>query len=336
MGRGERYGLSARGLAIDTARPGGEEFPIFRAFWIERPRAGASEIIVHALLDSVSTTGAFRLAISPGQATQMDVDAVLFPRRTLTHVGIAPLTSMFLYGSAHRRRAGDFRPAVHNSEGLAVLNGMGERLWRPLTNPKMLQTSAFLDKDPKGFGLCQRSRHFENYEDIEARFDRRPTAWVEPKGGWGEGYVELIEIPTDDEIHDNIVAYWKPAVGPEPGAPYRFAYRLSWADEVPVAWAGARVAKTHVGTGHTPDTTVFVIDFDGPAVEALGELPVAELAASAGTVSNLLVQHHPEIQGLRVRFELDTGGTETIELRLQLKLSGQRISESWLYRWTKS
>jgi glucans biosynthesis protein len=336
IGRGEVYGLSARGLAINTARPGGEEFPVFRAFWIERPRTGALETIVYALLDSESTTAALRFAIRLGPATQMDVEATLYPRRTLTHVGIAPLTSMFLHGTAHRRIDGDVRPAVHNSEGLAVWNGMGERLWRPLTNPKTLQTSAFIDKDPRGFGLCQRNRDFDSYEDLEARYDRRPTAWVEPKGAWGEGYVELIEIPTDEEIHDNIVAYWKPAKGLEPGSSYRFTYRLYWTDEVPVAWTGAKVARTYVGAAKKANTSVFVIDFDGPALRDLRELPAADLSTSSGAVANLLVQRHPEIRGLRVRFELDCDGTDIIELRLGLKLNDQLISESWLYRWTRS
>jgi glucans biosynthesis protein len=212
---------------------------------------------------------------------------------------------------------------------------MGERLWRPLTNPKTLQTSAFVDKDPKGFGLCQRSRGFSTYEDLEARFDRRPTAWVEPRGGWGDGYIELIEIPVTEEIHDNIVAYWKPANPLAAGKGHRYEYRLSWGADVPVAWTGAKVMKTHVANNASGDTTLFVIDFDGPVVAELRELPAADLASSHGKIANLLVQRHPEIQGLRVRFELQNGGTEVIELRLGLRLAGQLISESWLYRWTK-
>jgi glucans biosynthesis protein len=335
IGRGQQYGLAARGLAINTARPGGEEFPIFRAFWIERPQSNAPEIVVYALLDSESTSGAYRFVIRPGQATEMDVEAVLYPRRVLQHVGLAPLTSMYLHGFAHHRINNDYRPAVHNSEGLVVLNGRGERLWRPLTNPKTLQTSAFVDKDPKGFGLAQRSRAFSDYEDLGAHFERRPTAWVEPKGSWGEGYVELIEIPVTEEIHDNIVAYWKPATPLDPGKPYSFAYRIYWTDDVPVAWSGAKVVKTQIGAAKSPDGQLFVVDFTGSTVKDLAELPVADLAVSAGTFSNLVIQRHPEIQGLRVKFELNTSGTDVIELRLALRLAGQLISESWLYRWTR-
>lgn len=333
VGRDQPYGLSARGLAINTARPGGEEFPVFRAFWIEKPDAAASEIVIHALLDSESVAGAYRFVMRPGRATDMDVDAFLFPRRSLTHVGIAPLTTMYFHGPAQRRIERDYRPAVHNSEGLAVINGHGERLWRPLANPKMLQTSAFVDKDLKGFGFVQRDRSFEGYEDLEARYDRRPTAWIEPSGSWGDGYVELIEIPIAEEIHDNIVAYWKPSKPLEPGKRYKYAYRITWGDDVPAVWSGSWVVKTQAG--RSPETTLFVVDFAGPAVRDVREMPTADLAVTAGATSNLSVQRHPELQGYRVRFELNPGGTELVELRLCLKLAGQLISENWLYRWTK-
>ncbi|WP_295558837.1 glucan biosynthesis protein [uncultured Hyphomicrobium sp.] len=336
VGRGQQYGLSARALAINTARPGGEEFPFFRAFWIEKPSAAATEIVIHGLLDSESVTGAYRFVIRPGRSTDMEVDALLFPRRELTHVGIAPLTSMYFYGPAQRRVDRDYRPAVHNSEGLAVINGHGERLWRPLSNPKMLQTSAFVDKDLKGFGFVQRNRNFAGYEDIEARYDKRPTVWIEPSTSWGDGYVELIEIPISEEIHDNIVAYWKPSKPLQPGKKYRYAYRMSWGDEVPAVWSGSWVVKTQVGAAKNPDSTQFVIDFAGPAVREARELPLAELAVTSGATSNLSVQRHPELQGYRVKFELNAAGTELVELRLCLKLAGQLISENWLYRWTKA
>ena len=335
VGRGQGYGMWARGLAINTARPGGEEFPIFRAFWIEKPKAGAPELIIHALLDSPSATGAYRFAVQPGAATIMDVEATLYPRRELPHIGMAPLTSMFLHGPAHRRVGGDFRPAVHDSEGLAILNGWGERIWRPLTNPKKLQVSAFVDNNPKGFGLSQRDRSFSNFEDLEARYERRPTAWVEPRGDWGEGYVELIEIPADEEMHDNITAYWRPARAIESGKPFSFAYRLHWGEMVPVAWAGARVRKTRVGLGRK-GAVMFVVDFDGPAIRDSKDFPVADVRASAGTVLNVVAQRHPEISGLRCSFELQTGTADLIELRLVLKNNDQIISETWLYRWTRS
>jgi glucans biosynthesis protein len=335
VGRGQVYGLSARGLAVNTARPGGEEFPIFRAYWIEKPKPGSRAITVHALLDSESTTGAYRFVIEPGESTVIDVEAKLYPRRPLTHVGLGPLTSMYLTGPAHHRIAGDFRPAVHDSDGLAIYNGNGECLWRPLTNPRTLQTSAFMDRSPKGFGLCQRARAFRHYEDLEARYERRPSVWIEPKGAWGQGYIELIEIPTDEEIHDNIVAYWKPAKAPEPGSAFAFAYRMQWTDDIPTAWAGARAVSTRVGKARKPGTMLFVVDFAGPAV-AGGKLPVATVMSNPGTIANVAVHTHPEIDGLRVSFELNPAGTELCELRLALRLDDQQVSESWLYRWTKA
>lgn len=336
IGRGLVYGLSARGLAINTARPSGEEFPLFRAFWIERPSAGAPQIVVNALLDSPSVTGAYRFAIQPGSATLMDVDVTLYPRKPLQHVGLAPLTSMFIAGPAQRRITGDYRPSLHDSEGLSILNGAGERIWRPLTNPKKLQASAFLDKDPKGFGLAQRDRSFANFEDLDAHYERRPTAWIEPKGQWAEGYVELIEIPADEEIHDNIVAYWKPAKELPAGKPFTYSYRLYWSDNIPVALPGARIAKTRVGNNRKPDTKIFVIDFDGPGVKDIRDLPSAQVTASAGQIANVVVQRHQDINGLRVTFELNTAGAELIELRLVLKANDQQISETWIYRWTRS
>ncbi len=335
VGRGQNYGLSARGLAINTARPGGEEFPIFRAFWIEKPKPGARSITIHALLDSVSTTGAYKFDVEPGGSTIIDVEAKLYPRRTLTHVGLGPLTSMYLFGPGQHRVDDDFRNAVHDSDGLAIYNGVGECIWRPLTNPRTLQTSAFMDTSPKGFGLLQRARSFRDYEDLEARYERRPSVWIEPKGAWGQGYVELIEIPTNEEIHDNIVAYWKPANAPEPGSVFAFAYRMHWTDEVPLAWAGARAAATRVGQGKKPGTSLFVVDFTGPAV-ADEKLPVAAVTANPGKISNVAVHANPEIDGVRVSFELDPGGTEICELRLALRVGDQQISETWLYRWTKA
>lgn len=334
-GRGQHYGLSARGLAINTARPEGEEFPIFRSFWVEKPEPSTRTIVVHALLDSPSTTGAYRFAIEGGEATVIDVDATLYARRTLKHVGLAPLTSMYLHGPGHHRISNDFRPAVHDSNGLAIHNGSGECIWRPLTNPQELQTSAFMDNNPKGFGLCQRGRAFSDYQDLEARYERRPSTWIEPKGPWGAGYVELVEIPTKEEIHDNIVAFWKPEAAPEPGEAYTFAYRMHWTDEIPVGWSGARAMATRVGGGKKQGSTRFVVDFSGPAV-ASGDLPIATVVSNPGTIADVVVQPNPETQGVRVSFELDPAAAELCELRMILKRGGEPVSESWLYRWTRS
>lgn len=334
IGSGQLYGLWARGLAVNTAQPAGEEFPIFRAFWIEKPRIPGGEVIVHALLDSPSVTGAFRFSIAQGVTTSMLVDAVLYARRTLKHFGLAPLTSMFLKGRAQQRVNGDLRPAVHNNDGLAILNGRGERIWRPITNPRTLQISAFIDKNPRGFGLIQRDRDFDTFDDLAARFERRPSLWVEPRGSWGDGYVELIEIPSEEEIHDNIVAYWTPANSLEPGKPLPISYKLLWGSDVPLAASGARVVRTSARPSKKENWARFAIDFAGPALTESAELPGIDLTVSAGTVYDARVQAHPAIGGVRVTFDFDTGGSEMSEMRLSLKRGEATISETWLYRWT--
>ncbi|MBA2127822.1 glucan biosynthesis protein D [Hyphomicrobium methylovorum] len=335
IGRGQSYGASARGLALSTARAEGEEFPFFRKFWIEKPKPGATQIVIHALLDSVSTTGAYRFIIEPGLTTVMDVSATLYPRTTLTHVGIAPLTSMFLHGKSSQRLTRDYRPEVHDSGGLAMINGAGERIWRPLNNPKTLQLSAFTDRDPKGFGLWQRDRSFDTYEDLESRYERRPSVWIQPKSGWGEGFIELIEIPVENEIHDNVVAYWKPVQELTPGGPHVFSYKIFWGDGVPSSWAGSRVVKTRIAKGKSPDTILFVLDLTGASVKDARDLPVADVSARTGKISNVSVQRNSEISGVRVMFELTPGDAELVELRCVLKAGQQPVSETWLYRWTK-
>ena len=205
------------GLAIDTGQPSGEEFPMFRAFWVRKPEPTATTIVVEALLDSPSVTGAYKFSIKPGDDTQMDVELILFPRKDMEHVGIAPMTSMFLLNSLSRP-VEDFRPAVHDSDGLMMQTGAGEWLWRPLSNHKTLQVSAFIDTSPRGFGLMQRKRDYRDFLDLESRYERRPSLWAEPIGDWGQGDVELYEIPTLLETNDNIVAFWHPRDPSEAGA----------------------------------------------------------------------------------------------------------------------
>lgn len=335
VGRGNLYGVSARGLAINVARPGGEEFPFFRAFYIEKPRPGSFELVVHALLDSPSCVGAYRYVINQGRSIVMDVDVTLYPRRDIPYVGMAPLTSMFLSGGASPRQFQDYRPSIHDSDGLAMLTGAGERIWRPLTNPRQLQSSAFLDNNPRGFGLSQRERQFSAYEDLDAHYEKRPTVWVEPKGQWGAGTVELIEIPVDQEIHDNIVAYWRPARSPEAQKPVAFSYRLTWGDSVPVVWSGLRTRNTRLGPVRK-GLQQFVVDFDGPELGESKEFPVPDVKASTGTVQNVVIQKNSETGGFRVSFDLNPSGADLIELRLVLRMAAQAVSESWLYRWTKS
>ncbi|KAJ56221.1 glucan biosynthesis protein G [Actibacterium mucosum KCTC 23349] len=336
IGKGQNYGLSARGIAIDTAEPSGEEFPEFTEFWIERPAPGQMDTVIHALLDGPSVTGCYRFRITPGDTTVMEVEADLFARKRLTHVGLAPLTSMFLFDETNRERFSDFRPAVHDSDGLMMMNGGGEVIWRPLANPKRLQVSGFLDKDPKGFGLMQRARQLGDFADLEAHYHTRPGLWVEPQGDWGMGRVRLVEIPSDKEIYDNIVAYWRPMDPMEPGKNHRFAYRLYWgADPAPVHTL-AQVLNTRMGESTFSDGHIIAIDFaahpDLP--EDLSQV-VKLIRASGGVeVTEGVLQRNPETGGARLAFRFIPGDAQVVEFRAQLRLPGQALSEVWLYRWT--
>src|SRR6202789_2288312 len=243
------YGLSARGLAINTAEPSGEEFPVFTHFWIERPGARANSIVIDALLESESATGAYRFTVQPGVQTLTDVELTLFPRTEMRVVGIAPLTSMFLFDETNRGRLDDYRPEVHDSDGLQITSSTGEHVFRQLANPTKLQVSTFTTRPPTGFGLVQRSRDQSDFEDFEDLYERRPSAWIEPKGDWGPGAVELVEIPSGRESNDNIVAFWRPAQGLAAGHPAEFAYRLSWLAKPAVQKGLGEVMATPSGAG---------------------------------------------------------------------------------------
>jgi len=339
LGKNQNYGLSARGLALNTAGPGQEEFPIFRAFWIEQPTATDDGIIVHALLDSVSVAGAYQFSIRPGDQTIMDVEVTLFPRVDLPRAGLAPFSSMFYFDGNGREGVDDFRPEVHDSNGLLMLSGAGETIWRPLSNPHNLQVSAFVDEGPRGFGPMQRNRDPRDYQDLIARYETRPSLWIEPVGDWGKGTVTLVEIPSDSEINDNIVAFWSPGTPMTGGSQYSFAYRLYWGDG-PDPDGMTRVVDTRRGRamlkGDSPNRRI-VIDYQPavPPVTTTASIdPKADVTASGGTVSEVDVMANPLINGWRLWFKLDPGNEKLIELRAVLKLDDSKPVETWLYRWT--
>ncbi|MDW8369777.1 MAG: glucan biosynthesis protein [Geminicoccaceae bacterium] len=335
-----QYGLSARGVAVDTAEPSGEEFPGFTSFWIH-PAIGVEDpVVIEALLDGPSLAGAFRFLAWRGAGVEMEVDALLFFRRQVARLGIAPLTSMFWYGEHGESRWLDWRPEVHDSDGLAIWTGAGERIWRPLNNPETVVVSSFLDRDPRGFGLLQRDREVEHYLD-GVRFERRPSAWVEPLHGWGAGAVQLVEIPTDHEIHDNIVAMWVPRDPPREGGEGRWRYRLFWLAEDPYAPRGlATVAATRVGRGHEPgkpralDIFRIVVEFEGRALDALpaGTVPEPVVSASRGRLLAVLAEPVPGTRRLRILFDLHAPGREPVELRAWLRLADRALSETWLWQ----
>lgn len=334
VAKGLSYGLSARGLSLNTADPKGEEFPNFRTFWVERPAKGASSIVVHALLDSESAAAAFRFTIRPGETTIYDIEATLFPRVQIEQIGLASLTSMYFFGANDRGGVDDFRPEVHDSDGVAIQNGWGEQIWRPVNNPADLQVSSFMDNNPRGFGLMQRQRDFRTYEDLEARYEKRPSAFVEPIGDWGEGAVTLVEIPTTTEINDNIVAYWRPRAPTRIKGEYAYTYRIHWGREIPKPLPLAKVVSTRIGAG--PDETrLIVIDFAGENLKTIPPADTkAQVSAYKGKVLNVVSHPNPETGGIRVSFQLAPGGEKAIELRAQLMRGDDLISEVWMDRWT--
>jgi len=332
VARDQVYGISARALAVNTAEPGGEEFPAFRRFWIARPAPEATALTVHALLDSPSVTGAYRVVATPGAETAIEVDATIFPRTEIAKIGIAPLTSMFLFNGTNQAGFDDFRRAVHDSDGLQLLTGAGEWLWRPLLNPASLQISGFSDTAPRGFGLMQRARRYEDFLDIEARYEKRPSLWIEPLGDWGRGAVELVEIPTETEFNDNIVAYWRPADPVVPGRPLRFAYRMRWTDRV-LPQAGTLVtAASRMGLAQNGERRLFVIDFAADPNIRPDALQL-DVNASTGRIDNAVIHAERPDGAVRTSFELAPEADQVSELRLRLLAEGRPVSETWLYRW---
>ena len=338
IGTGEIYGLSARGLALKTGDPMGEEFPDFTAFWLETPTSGNGSIVLHALLDSPSCTGAYRFEITHGAVLEMQVEAHVFARTDISHLGIAPLTSMFLFDDTMRQRFSDFRPAVHDSDGLLIHNGAGEVIWRPLANPAALQISAFADNNPRGFGLMQRKRKFSDFNDLEALYHKRPAVWITPGEDWGKGAVTLVEIPADLEIYDNIVAYWRPSAPLKAGSQHQMSYALHWgADPVAdVPDMPLKVLNTAMG-GRPEGGQIIAIDFED-AAHVPDDLSAVEiiLRSSAGDTSSGIVQRNPETGGPRLAFTFQSGEATLAEFRAQLRLNGAPLSEVWLYRWTAS
>lgn len=334
LGAHQRYGLSARGLAIGTGSPGGEEFPVFRAWWIVRPGPEDETVTVYGLLDSPSTTGAYEFQITPGAVTRFDVACRLFPRVALDRVGIAPLTSMYLYGPDTRARFDDFRPEVHDSDGLQMTTGVGQAIWRPLGNPATVQESSFIDPDTRAFGLMQRETRFDAYEDTEARYDLRPSALVEPVGEWGAGRVHLYELPSGTEAADNIVAFWRPEAPLLPGRSHGFDYRLLWGrpDEGQGRRPGLSVARTHGGRAPGGDGRLFLIDYQGDADIDVSRVTAAvrTSAGEAGPVQFTAL----EDRRLRAAFRFVPPAATAADVTLDISGPDGLIAETWVYRWT--
>jgi len=342
----DQYGLSARGTAIDTGFGDGEQFPRFSNYWLSQPAPGDGAITIYALLEGENITGAYRMVCRHPGDVAMDIETHLFQRTPLRRLGIAPLTSMFWFSETNARRGSDWRPEIHDSDGLALATGNGERIWRALGNPPHVQYSAFADHNPRGFGLLQRDRVFDHYQDADVGFEKRPSLWVEPQGDWGRGHVGLLELPTDEEVYDNVNAFWVPDNTDEPNTAWRFDYRLLWTDRAPFDADLAQVVSTRTGRAGEPGTydkqrptaRKFVIDFEGGPLAGLDadtELDV-RVEASGGEIGNPYATRVGDSGRWHVIFDW-TGDTpakgQPVELRCLLARQDEPLTEIWTYAY---
>ena len=334
LARGQTYGVSARGLSIHTGDPEGEEFPIFRAIWIEKPSPAADALVIHALLDSTSLTGAFRFTLRAGEATIIDTELTLFARVAVEHLGFGTMTATYLFGAMEHRRGDDVRQNVYDVTGLQMLSGAGEWIWRPVANRETLQISGFSDQNPRGFGLLQRNRNFDSFGDDEAHWELRPSLWIEPIGDWGDGEVMLLEIPSDSENNDNIIAQWRPKAGIAANESLSLAYRQFWCWTPPAHSDRAIVVSSRVGK--VGKRRRFIVEFvsDAFADPQKAAEAVASIEASPGQIVAIRLYPYKDRRSVRVVFDLDPGSDVYSEIRMVLKAQNQPVSETWLYRWT--
>lgn len=353
LGKGQGYGLSARGLAVDCGendRP--EEFPIFTDWWLGKPHREDTDLRLYAILDSVSCVGAYTFVIHPGETTIVDVEAVLYfrteeliqaanpGRKQLNTVGVAPLTSMFWFGENSERKFDDYRPEVHDSDGLLMRMDNGEVLWRPLNNASVMRHQRFATKNIRGFGLLQRDRDFNDYQDIFNHYHKVPSVWVEPHGDWGDGEVHLVELSTTYEGLDNIVAFWAPKDKPQPMQPARFAYTLYWTRETDRSLSDNKVVATRIGAdGRNKNRREIAIDFSGPKLAPLSDSnpPIAVASCSEnGAITENQVFRNPINGSWRVILKLEpkADNKDTIDIRCTLKKGEEVLTETWTYLWS--
>jgi periplasmic glucans biosynthesis protein len=353
LGKGQRYGQSARGLALDCGDPDRpEEFPIFTDWWLGKPHQDDDRLRLYAILDSVSCVGAYSFLIVPGETTVVDIEAVLYfrdeamvraanpERKPVKTIGLAPLTSMFWFGKSSERKFDDYRPEVHDSDGLLLHLDNGEILWRPLINPPALRHQRFEARDIRGFGLFQRERSFASYQDLFNLYNLVPGVWVEPHGHWGDGTIDLVEIPTRYEGFDNIVAFWEPKTKPAPLQPFRYSYTLYWTRETDLKLSANRVLATRIGSDPgNPRVRQFAIDFAGPK---LGELSdntrpqaVVRCSDNASIVENQVFRN-PYNDSWRVILKLEPrpGNEQPVDVRCTLQRGEEVLSETWTYLWS--
>ena len=341
VGKNQVYGISARGLAIDTALAKGEEFPHFTEFWIIKPSKG-KPITIYARLESPSVAGAYKFVIQPDVDTSVKVESWLFARDDVNKLGIAPFTSMFLYGENTEKRHDDYRPEVHDSDGVLMVTHADEEIWRPLTNPARLQVTSLSDANPKGFGMLQRDGKWDNYLDAEANYHLRPGLWVTPEAGFEKGRLEVVEIPTKSEIHDNIVAFWTPEKPFKAGESLYFAYELKTVEQNPFVSELASVVRTRQGKAVLPGdefkddalstTRQFSVDFSAPSDTAFDNKSMKLVVQGTnGTISRQRLYPVADGQEWRATFFVKPKEKQTVDMRAYIEKDGKRVSEVWNY-----
>ena len=342
VGKDNVFGLSGRGLAVDTALPSGEEFPHFREFWLIKPKPQATQMTVYALLDGQSVTGAYQMKITPGANTRIDVEAALFPRRTIKLLGIAPLTSMFFYGENTSRPSGQWRAEVHDSDGLLVHDAAtGEWLWRPVINPSSLTIDYFGTENVAGFGLFQRDQFFQHFNDLNADYHKRPSMWVTPKGRWGPGDIMLVQIPTPNETNDNTVAFWTPKAPPQVGVPYTIGYSLNIGGRDVVVPPAGRTINTFVGDGNIigggreKGAYRVLVDFAGGTLDKVprdASVTAVVTAQEQGEVLEQYVEYNTSLKAWRLSILARPAEGRPLDLRGYLVQGNKTLSETWTYR----
>lgn len=339
VARNQQYGLSARAVTVNCAVRGQvEEFPRFTRFWLQRPERSSTRLRILALLEGPSLTGAYEFVVSPGEETRVEVKSKLFIRKKIERLGIAALTSMYWFGENYRLDVQDVRPEVHDSDGLLVHNTTGEWLWHPLSNAKHLRENFFEDKAGSSFGLMQRDVDFANYEDLESHYEKRPSAWVEPIGETSGGKVTLIQLPTNKETDDNIVAFWWNGKPAEAGSIVDSSYTLYWHGPHPSRppLALSNQTRIHYPVGKEPAR--FSIDFNGGT---LGKIPpdrppdIDLSTQPPGLARDVQIAYNEHIQGWRITFILpgNSASPRSVELRCRLMSKEQPLTETWTYTW---
>ncbi len=342
VGKDNVFGISGRGLAVDTGLPRGEEFPAFTEFWLVHPSPNAKEMVVYGLLDSKSLSGAYQFTIFPGNPTRIQVTTKLFPRTDIELLGMAPLTSMFFYGENTPRPAGEWRREVHDSDGLQIHDGSSnEWIWRPLLNPGTLEMDFFSSKSIQGFGLLQRDGLFSNYEDLGARYEKRPSAWVEALGEWGQGNIVFVQLPTPDETNDNIVAFWTPQSSVSSESSLEFSYDVRFGKADLTRNPMGRVVNTFIGDGNrigggkAPHAYRVIIDFVGGPLGKLSSkarINGQVTALDGGEILEHYVEYHEQIKGWRLSILARPSPRQPLHLRAFLNNETTTLTETWTYR----